>query len=162
MFGGGALLPFITLHHICCGRKNSWETFSYTTALCWFGTKSYGKSITTLSRETTWGFLQCSSRQSGKSWPWNYCPISLITVFSKSSPFSGFKGHWERQSEGQASQKASGVNRTGTSWWNSSILLTYDDMIDFPSECSNVGLSSYPHLHLHPASICPPTRQASS
>lgn len=68
--------------------ENSWETFSYKTALCRFGTQSYGKSITTLSRETTWGFLRRSSRQSGKYWPWNYCLISLIKVFSKSSPIS--------------------------------------------------------------------------
>lgn len=83
-------------------------------------------------------------------------------MFSKSSPLSGFKGHREGQSEGQASQKGSGVNRTGTSWWNSSILLTYDDMIDFPSECSNVGLSSYPHLLLHTRlnlPTHPPSRQ---
>lgn len=39
----------------------------------------------------------------------------LLEMFSKSPPFSGFKGRGEGQSEGQASQKASGVNRTGTS-----------------------------------------------
>lgn len=121
---------------------------------------SYGKSITTLSKETPGAFRQCGSK-SGKLWPRKYCPLSLIRNVFKITSFSGFKGRGEGQSEGQASQKASGVNRTGTSWWNSSILLTYDDMIDFPSECSNVGLSSCPHLLVHPASICPPTHPPS-
>lgn len=87
--------------------------------------------------------------------------LLLLKCFQNLRPFLDLRVIGKANQEGQASQKSSGANRKGTSWWNSSILLTYDDMIDFPSECSNVGLSSYhpPISSSIPASICPPTRQ---
>lgn len=95
----------------------------------------------------------------------NCTEVTILPVLL-TLPLSRSKGNWGSQSEGrtrQANQKASGVNRTGTSWWwNPSILLTYDDMIDFPSECSNVGLSSTsfstPTLSPSPSSLNLPSR----
>lgn len=76
---------------------------------------SYGKSITTLSKETPHGVSCSVAAKVGNCDLENTVCFLLLEMFSKSPPFSGFKGRGGGQSEGQASQEASGVNRTGTS-----------------------------------------------